>query len=425
MKRSIVSIAALATLATCAAAETSGGSGPSFALTGAVDPQLAYSIENVDSAYASSPGYSYSNANAFGQIEGKLAFSHDYTSLGLLDFTLRDTALLSHLDGSTLESLALTVNELYADLNFGDTLYLRLGKQRLSWGAGYVFNPSDPVNPPKNPTDQRAILEGVPALKAEVIAKPVSLMTFAVLYDDFTQAGYGAKLSTSAVKNSDLSLSGYWSPSQSWTAALNASTAPFYDFPGWDAIQLWFEGSVYDDARYEGYAAGSPAGAALTTADPGPHYAALAGTSAQLPVVNTVALAEYYYISEGLSADELAAVYGALRSPDQLVKAASSAWYSELALRPGRQGRDYLFASLSQPTITDTGDPVFDYIGLSATCLVNLEDASFYLSGDLALTFVKNTSIDLTVAWAQGGPDSEFGNAPTTLCLGLEVRVFF
>ena len=154
-------------------------------------------------------------------------------------------------------------------------------------------------------------------------------------------------------------------------------------------------------------------------------YAALAGASVQLPVVNTVALAEYYYISEGLSADDLAAVYGALRSPDAQVQTASSAWYAELARRPGRQGRDYLFASLSQPTFTDSGDPVFDYIGLSATCLLNLEDASFYLSGDLALTFVKNSSVDLTVAWAQGGSESEFGNAPTRLCLGLEVRVFF
>ncbi len=408
-----------------AAQQGTASAGPSFALTGAVDPQLAYSIENVDSAYASVPGYSYSNATAIGQIEGKLSFSRDYTSLGLLDFTFSDPALLSHVDGSTLESLAFTVNELYADLNFGDLLYLRLGKQRLSWGAGYVFNPSDPVNPPKNPTDQRAILDGVPALKAELIAKPVSLMAFAVLYDDFTQTGYGAKLSTSAVKNSDLSVSGYWSPSQSWTAALNASTAPFYDLPGWDAIQLWFEGSVYEDARYAGYAAGSLPGSALTVDASGTCYAALAGASVQLPVVNTVALAEYYYISEGLSAGDLAAVYGALRSSDPQVRYASSAWYTELARRPGRQGRDYLFASLSQPTFTDTGDPVFDYIGLSATCLVNLEDASFYFFGDLALTFVKNSSVDLTVAWAQGGSESEFGNAPTKLCLGLEVKVFF
>ena len=73
MKRCIALFAALAALVWGAAAQQGTASaGPSFALTGAVDPQLAYSIENVDSAYASVPGYSYSNATAIGQIEGKL-----------------------------------------------------------------------------------------------------------------------------------------------------------------------------------------------------------------------------------------------------------------------------------------------------------------------------------------------------------------
>jgi hypothetical protein len=45
--------------------------------------------------------------------------------------------------------------------------------------------------------------------------------------------------------------------------------------------------------------------------------------------------------------------------------------------------------------------------------------------GDLSLTFVKNSSVDLTIAWAGGGVDSEFGNAPTSLSLGLEVKIFF
>jgi len=406
------------------AAQGEGGAGNlSFALTGTVDPQVAYSFQNEDSAFAGLAPYT--NASALGQIDGKLSFSREYTSLGLLDFTYDDAALLSPQDGSTIESQTFTVNELYSDLNFGDLLYLRLGKQRLSWGAGYVFNPSDPVNPPKDPTNQRAILEGVPALKAEIIAKPVSLMTFAVLYDDYTQAGYGAKLSTSAVKDSDLSLSGYWSPSQSWTGALNASTAPFYDLPGWDTVQLWFEGSAYGEARYEGYAPGGIPGAAETAVTQGTQYAALLGGSAQIPTLKTVALAEYYHLSEGLSADELAAVYKALRSANPQVKAASSGWYAELSRRPGREARDYLFASLTQATITDDGNPVFDKIALSATCLFNLEDGSWYAFGDLGLIFVKDTSVDLTASWAGGGADSEFGNSPTRLCLGLELKVFF
>jgi hypothetical protein len=154
-------------------------------------------------------------------------------------------------------------------------------------------------------------------------------------------------------------------------------------------------------------------------------YAALLGTSATIPVLKTVALAEYYHLTEGMSSSQLGSVYKALRSSDSPVVHASSAWYGELARRPGRQASDYLFASLTQSTITDSGDPVFDKIGLTLACLVNLVDASTYATADLALTYVKNSSIDLTAAWARGSADSEFGNAPAALSLGLQVKVFF
>lgn len=420
MKRIIIVASILAALASALSA--ADASSASFSLSGVVDPSAAISIKNADSAFA---GFPFSNASAAALINGKLSFSRDYTSLGLLDFSYRDAAQLDHLNGSTLESMSFTVNELYSDLNFGDLFYLRLGKQRLSWGSGYVFNPSDPVNPPKDPTNQRAILEGVPALKAEIIAKPVSLMAFSVLYDDYTEMGYGAKLSSSAIPNSDVSVSGYWSPNQSWTGALNASVAPFYELPGWDAIQVWFEGSVYGEGRYEAYADGSLPGSVAAASPTGTQYAALLGSSATVPVLRTVALAEYYHLSEGMSASELGSVYKALRSSNPAVVGASSPWYNELARRPGRQASDYLFASLTQPTITDSGNAVLDKIGLTLACLVNLVDGSTYATSDLSLTYVKDSSIDLTLAWAAGGEDSEFGNAPAKLNLGLEAKVFF
>ncbi len=401
---------------------------PSFSLVGSLDPHLAYSLENRGSVFSNpllGSSAPFSDASAGGLIDGKLTFSRDYRSLGLLDFTFRDDALLGSRDGSTVESMAFTVNELYADLNFGDLLFLRLGKQRLSWGSGFVFNPSDPVNPPKDPTSRRAVREGVPALKAEVIALPISLMAFAVVHDSFDETGYGAKLSTSTVPNTDLALSGYWSPSQSWTAALNVSTAPFYSLPGWDSIQVWLEGSLSEGGRYASYAAGPLAGSAAAATAEGLQYALLAGGSAKVPLVRTIALAEYYHLSDGLERDELSAVYRALRSSDGAVLAASAAWFPELARRPGRQARDYAFVSLAQPSITDSGDPVFDKVGLSASCLVNLADGSFYASGDLALTHVKDSSVDLSANWADGGKETEFGNVPARLSFGLELKVFF
>ena len=432
MKKILTLLSIIATIACAAAAEAApepAAAAPfSFALSGTVDPSVSYYSRNDGCAFLNPniPNLSpFSSMGAAGEIDGKLKFSREYTSLGLLDFSYRDRSMLDHSSGATLESMSFTVNELYSDLNFGDLFYLRLGKQRLSWGSGYVFNPSDPINPPKDPTNQRAILEGVPALKAEIIAKPVSLMLFSVMYDSFEELGYGAKLSSSAVPNSDISVSGFWSPSQSWTGALNASVAPLYELPGWDTVQVWFEGSAYAQGRYEAYADGSLAGSPVAVAPTGAQYAALLGTSATIPVLETVALAEYYHLSEGMSSSQLSSVYKALRSSDSTVVYASSAWYGELARRPGRQASDYLFASLTQSTITDSGDAVFDKIGLGLSCLVNLVDGSTYATGDISFTYVKDTSVDLTCAWAAGGDDSEFGNTQAKLSLGLEVKVFF
>ena len=49
------------------------------------------------------------------------AFSRQYTTLALFDFTFQETNVIDHLSGAKIEGLSLVVNELYSDLNFGDT----------------------------------------------------------------------------------------------------------------------------------------------------------------------------------------------------------------------------------------------------------------------------------------------------------------
>jgi hypothetical protein len=387
----------------------------SFTLAGDVDGQVIMNVRNEQSAY---PG-PFTEVTAGALVDGKLTFSRQYTTLGLLDFTFQDSNVLDHLTNSKVETLSFLVNELYSDISFGDLLYLRLGKQRLKWGAGYVFNPSDPVNPPKDPTAMRAVREGVTALKLELITKSISLMSFGVLYDAAGQTGLGTKVSTSAIPGTDLSLSGYWSRSESWTGALNASVAPLYEVPGWDTLQVWFEGSIYGKGKYGSFVEGGLPGDVLTGTAHGLQYSLLTGMSAQIPVVRTTFLAEYYHLSEGLSRGELSVVYQALRSTGSLVLA------GELAGRPGRQAPDYLFVSLTQPTVTDNGDPVFDKIGLTASCLLSLADLSFFASGGITTTFVKDSSVDLTVNWAHGGQGTEFGNTPAAVSVALDVKVYF
>ncbi len=396
---------------------------PSFKLSGNVDAQAEANSKNEDSVFHRVSSFEEVTAGAL--IDGKLEFSRQYTTLGLLDFTFEEANVLDHESGAKAEDLSFLVNELYCDLNFSDVFYIRLGKQRLKWGAGYIFNPSDPVNPPKDPTALRTVREGVTALKAEVITKYISLMGFGVFFDTLDQCGVGSKASTSLVPGSDVSVSGYYSKSESWTAALNASVAPLYEIPGWDTLQAWLEGSVYDKGRYAALSTGTLPGAVVTREAGGTEYSLLTGLSATLPEIRTVVIAEYYHLSEGLSRGQLRGVYRALRSSDPDVVDESSGWYSELARRAGRQGADYLFINLEQPTITDNGDPVFDKIGLSAGCLLNLTDLSFYATGGITTTFVKDSSVDLTVSWANGGKNTEFGNTPSAVTATLEVKVYF
>jgi hypothetical protein len=392
-------------------------------LSGEVDTDVNAAAQNTSSVFSSLAGFQ--EVTAEGLVDGKLVFSRKYTTVGLLDFIGQDTAVLSHTTGATVESPSLTINELYTDVNFGDLFYLRLGKQRLKWGAGFVYNPSDPVNPPKDPTATRAVREGVPALKAELITPIVSLAGFGVIFDQLGQTGVGARVSSSALPGTDLSLSGYWSESESWTAALNASLAPLYEVPGWDTIQLWLEAGLSGTARDAAFSNGSLPGSAALGSYDGPQYSFLVGASAAIPVLRTMVITEYYHLSEGLGSSDLKAVYSALGSSSPGVSAASQAWLAELARRPARQGKDYLFVSLTQPSITDTGDPVLDKIGLRGSCLMSLTDLSFFLQGALLTSFTEDSSVELGLNWAQGAGRTEFGNSPTSISGSLTVRVFF
>ena len=349
-------------------------------------------------------GIGFEPVTASSALHAVLSFARSYRALGLLDFTFTDSDLLAHADGAMLETLSFVVNQFYADLNFSDLFYLRAGKQRLKWGAGWVFNPSDPVNPPKDPTAARQTTEGVPALKAELITPVLSFAAFSVAYDRLEHFGVGGKVSSSALPGSDLSLSAYWSQTDSWTAALNLSVAPLYALPGWDTVQLWFESCLYGKPRYlEVPPAASPSGL---------QHSLLAGVSATLPGIRTSILAEYYRLSEGLT-----------RAEEQLVSDTKGS--KALAVRPGRLGKDYAFLSLTQGSITDNGHPVFDHIGLSSSLLLNITDLSMLARHGISTAFIGDSAVDLSVAWAAGGESSEFGNLVSAVSVELELKVFY
>lgn len=61
------------------------------------------------------------------------------------------------------------VEEIFADINFNKAVYLRLGKQTLRWGTGYLWVPSDLINvDKKNLLDASQVREGVYGSKLSI-----------------------------------------------------------------------------------------------------------------------------------------------------------------------------------------------------------------------------------------------------------------
>ena len=61
-----------------------------------------------------------------------------------------------------------SLNELYVSVDVVPELNLLAGKKRLVWGAGFAFNPTDLLNPPKDPTDPSLQRAGAYMARVEV-----------------------------------------------------------------------------------------------------------------------------------------------------------------------------------------------------------------------------------------------------------------
>jgi hypothetical protein len=76
-----------------------------------------------------------------------------------------------------------TVLETYWDHKFKDQFLMRVGRQRVAWGSGYAWNPTDMLEPAKNPYNPQEEREGLTAIKSEFLTGNCSL-TLLTIYND-------------------------------------------------------------------------------------------------------------------------------------------------------------------------------------------------------------------------------------------------
>lgn len=105
--------------------------------------------------------------NYYFKIRGEMNFHQDF------DF-FRDDEL--HYNGKSYFS----VDEFYFDIAPIAELFILLGKERISWGSGMIYNPIDVINPQKAPDMPWREEEGIYTFHFEVI--PVTFFNFILYY---------------------------------------------------------------------------------------------------------------------------------------------------------------------------------------------------------------------------------------------------
>ena len=118
--------------------------------------------------------FAYVDASAFLQADG------DYVKAGL--HGQRENAALHDVAAFHPQ---LVVSEAYVSYSPVPNLNVLIGKKRIVWGAGFAFNPTDLLNPPKDPTDPNLQRAGAYLARIELPFESTTLTVLAapkVLY---------------------------------------------------------------------------------------------------------------------------------------------------------------------------------------------------------------------------------------------------
>lgn len=105
-----------------------------------------------------------------------------------------------------------TVDEVFSDVTVTDWLFLRAGKQNMSWGVGYFFSPADLVSLEAiDPAEPEAELEGPVAVRLHLPALTWNVYGYAMLDEVPNDGSVGAALKAEAfLLNSEFELGGYF-----------------------------------------------------------------------------------------------------------------------------------------------------------------------------------------------------------------------
>jgi hypothetical protein len=313
--------------------------------------------------------------------------------------------------------------EAYAAWQASTSLAFEAGKKTQRWGKGYAWSPVAFLERPKDPEDPELAREGFVAAAASYVRSEVgplqnlSLTALVVPTTSDLNADFGApEHANPAAKLSllyrDTDIDFLWLGEGARSARFGVDVSRNFGtnlevHAEWARIRE-FQQPVLD------------ASGVLTLAAPRDATSYLLGLR-YLTERDTTWIVEYYRNGTGYSEAQAQSFYAAAHAGAALgaltpvIRSAAQAGYA----RPNAMQR-YLYVRASQKEPFD-----ILYFTPSATTIVNLEDGSYSLIGELLYTGFGDFEIRLRAAVNRGDRLTEFGEKPVDERLELRLRWYF
>lgn len=342
-----------------------------------------------------------------------------------LGFYLKNRA--SYLIGEDKSKLENILDELYLKLNPSESLFFNIGKQNITEGVGYAWNPTDfltgleEIDQAEDTREKREEREGVICLRGEYFLPHLTLTVVATP----KMESWGRKADPRALvkvytlmNNLDFSLIAYAEEKKRPKLGLNFSSTMG------KSLEVHGEASL-QKGTYRYY---------LNQTDPG-HYEFiqkrresqqlypkfLVGGQYAFPD-NTNLVLEYYHNQEGYSSSEWRDYFEYLKFCGERYED-ESLYFSYLLMGNAyfdltNFRQNYLFLRFSKPNILDRFE-------ISSNNIYNLDDASLLMNVKIDYQGMQDLSIYVLGTFFFGKEDSEFGMFYQSHTFSAGVEYFF
>lgn len=338
------------------------------------------------------------------------------------NFALKTAAYVERQTGKN-DATRMTFRQAFAEYRTESGFLVRAGRQRTAWGSGFVWNPTDRIEPPKSPANPGNERPGIDAVRLDVSPTDWASLTLVAgrakvtltdlpgsLAKETDPEWTGALRARLLVRDTDIALTYLAGTKREGLFGLDLGRT-------WGAVALHAESAVYrgseiDPARSEDAFLRVSTGALWSPGD-------------------STFSAEYFFNGEGMNTGQFRAYKARLERNLELandpglpaaVRAAALAAWSRDAAIPfgGNLGLRRHYAS-----IAFTRREIAPELSFNLRTVIGLSDGGLIVTPGLAYAPTRNVQMSLDIVLLHGPEDAEYRLAPIERAFQARLKYSF